>query len=224
MEIEQVVSYLIIGTVLLFILNVCGRLFTDFKNFIRNKLFEEKFKRDAEKYLKLKVEEENSKRYLNYFGVFEFIFEDFKQEGILKQEYYSVVKEKMKTKYRGRNLQFEIMGKLFFSCDNFNIIDNLVSDLVKLFGYFEDINNKKNIKTYLKISLWTKSGITKFKDAQKILSEMNDFNLNNQVIVNDEFREQYEKHNLKLFKFHPQGLVKLIDNDKDFEIYRMLKK
>ncbi|MBQ8476816.1 hypothetical protein IJ531_07125, partial [bacterium] len=80
-----------------------------------------------------------------------------------------------------------------------------------------------HIKTNLLFSLWAKGGIISRQKAYKVLSEMNKLGFLNKVIANDEIYNQYQKQKSKLFDFHSHGIIKLMDSDEDFELYRLLK-
>lgn len=223
MMVEEIVKYIVIATILLVAANYLGKVFTSIKDFLNAKYDEYKFKKQAQKYVKIKEEEQKKSVPQIYFGLFQFIFENCDDEENIKKEYCAIIKEKLKSKYKNIDFRINATDKVFFNSRDFSQIDYIVEDFIKLYNFFENINKKRNIKTSLKFSLWTKSENINTQKAFKVLSEMNELDYINQVIANEEMYRQYKKEGLNMFDFHPMGVIKLVENDEDFELFRLLK-
>ncbi len=221
--IEQVVTYIIIFAVCMFLFNMLSSSFDSIKNYLHDKRVEKKYRDDAREYMMQKENEEKAQKHYKYFGLFDFIFENCPDQEKLKKEYYQIIQDKLRIKYKQYGLQFYMIGKLFFECGDFRIIDALVNDLIDMFEYFEKSNDKKSIRTKVKIAIITKIGHTNFLNAQKTLLGLNAISLPNQVIVNNDFYKQYQKEQLSMFTFHPNGIVSLPENDENLEIYRLVR-
>ena len=224
MKIEQIVSYIIIITIFLFTINILRDIYVVLEKFLRDKYSKYQYKIRAQNYIRQKEKEEKDKKIYKYFGLFELIFENCAEEEAAKKECYQIIQEKLKTQYKHNNLQTYLLGKLFFECSDFSAVDRLINDLIEFFEYFKAANNKKSIKTNVKISFFAKDGNPSFVDIQKILLQMSAISSKDQVIANDGFYNQYKQEKLNFFEFNPKGLVNLSGSDENIEIYRLLKR
>ena len=220
---EEIFKYLVIITVLLITINTLGKIFAGIKHFLNLKYKEYKHYLNIKKCAKQKLEKQKNSIPNIYFGLFQFDFENCDSEEDVKKEYCCAIKEKMKSKYSNSDVHINATDKIFFHSRDFSKLDMLVDDLIKLYNFFENINKKRNIKTNLKFAMWAKPNNVSIKQAYKILNEINNLDYTNQVIVNDVIYNQYKYQGFKMFDFEPRGIVKLIENDEDFELYRLLK-
>ena len=221
--VEQIVGYIVLGTILLIALNFAGDIFGNFKDFLKGKKVEYDLKKQAVKYMNEKREQEKESRVDRFYGLIEFDFENCENPDGLRKDICLIIEEKMKSKYKITELHINATDKIFFNCNNFSIFDNIINDFIKLYNYFSDIHKKRHIKTSLKFSLWAKPDIASTQKTYKVLSEMNNLNYINQVICNDIVYQQYKKEKLKMFNFLSHGIITLLESDEDFELYRLLK-
>lgn len=222
--IEQIITFIIIITICIFLINMFSDVSNGFKNYFQDLAEKQKYKAAAKRYIERKALEEKEEKDCRFFGLFEFIFKNCESEEKIKKEYYQIIQKKLSSKYKQYNLQVFILNRLYLECVDFSIIDELVSDLIDMFEYFSNANSKKSIKTYLKFSLLAQSVDTSFARAQKILLDINKIGLSNQVIVDSEFYNQYQKAKLGLFDFHSKGLINLPQSDENMEIYRLIRR
>ena len=218
---EELVKYAIIFAIAAVVLNILVKILIYFKRVFHDKYEEYKMRQHAKAYIKKKNSEEKPKTN-KYFGLLEFLLENSDDEESLKKDYCSIIKDKIKSKYKNIFSQFSATDKIFFSSGDFSMIDDVVNDLIKLYKFFADINTKRNITTKLKFSLWAKPGNISTQTAYKVLDELNNLNYVNQVIASDEVYKEYQKHNTNGFNFNSHGIIKLND-DEDLEIYRLIK-
>ncbi len=220
--VEQVVIYMILGTILIVVLYHVGK-FADFiKSFLSEKFAEYKHRKYAKEYIKKQKKIEKEVVPEKFYGLVEFEIENYNDEQSIKKDYCSIIREKIKSKY-GENMQINATDKIFFNSRDFSKMDNIIDDFIKLYNYFVKINKKKEIKTNLKFSLIAKPKNINTQEVFKILSEINNLNYLNQVISNEEIYKEYKKHGLTMFNFNPRGIVRLVENDEDIELYRLIK-
>ena len=221
--IEEVVKYAIIAVIAVIVLNILEKIYSVLRKFIISKAHEHKINKHINAYIKKKIKEEKESVVYKYFGMLEFSFINCTDEESLKKDFCSIIKEKMESKHKNAFTHLNATDKIFFVSNKFNMLDGLVDDFIKLYRFFVDINKKRNITTNLKFSLWTKPGDISMQNAFKVLSELNGLNYINQVIANDEIYKQYQKNKLGLFNFAPYGVIKLVESDEDFELFRLVK-
>ena len=220
--VEEIVQYVVIGTMLLIVLNFFANLISDFKLFLEDKKQSRKLKKQAKEYVKRKIErEKNAPK--KFYGLLEFEFTNCNDVQSLKDNCCNTIKKKIKSKYKDINLQLDSSNKIYFNYHNFSKMDVLIDDFIKLYDSFAQINKQRRIKTFVRFALWTKSGDIDTQEANSILDKLNRLNLLNQVIANDGIYEQYKNHHLSLFNFDPRGIVKLTENNEDVEIYKLFK-
>ena len=220
---EEIVKYIVIGTVAIVALNYLGKFFTILNQFLSAKLEENKYRKYAKEYIKKQNELIKIPVPVKFYGLFEFQLKNSNDEVNLKKDFCSMIKEKIKTKYKNINMQINATDKIFFNCSDFSKIDVLIDDFIKLYNFFVDINKKRNIKTDLKFSIYAKAGDINKQTVYKMLSEINSLSFENQIVANDEIYKQYKKQGLSFFSFDPRGLIKLVENDEEIELYRLVK-
>ncbi len=220
---EQIVKYLVVAAALLFILNLLERLCKITIEFIKDGLDEHKLIKTTKEYLKKKNKEEKKLVVNKFYGLFEIDIKKCDDELAIKKEYCLTIKDKIQSKYKNCGLQITATDKIFFNCSNFQIIDDIVDDLVKLFSFFVDINKKRKFLTTLRFSLWAKSGNNNTQEAYKLLSGINNLGFENQVMANDIIFKEYQKEGLKKMSFLPYGVVKLLENDEEIELFKLSK-
>ena len=164
--VEEVVKYIIIITILFFVFDLFIKIFDSIKKFVLEIYNTCVINYKIKKYIKEKIAEQENNIPLRYYGLFEFLFDNCKDEQRLKRECSWIVKEKIKSKYKYVNTSLSDDNKIFFSSTNFLKIDSVIDDFVEFYNNFSEISKKKNIKTYLKFCLWTKAGNITAKQAK----------------------------------------------------------
>ena len=219
--IVEIVKYLFIGTILLCIFNIISKIYGKFKEFLKKKQQEKKLIKLTKKKIEKKEKKEKEIYIEKFFGLFELDIQNCEEAETIKKECSSIIKDKILAKYS--LLKINSTDKIFFNSRDFSNLSNIINDFVKLFSYIADINKKRKITTRLKLSIWAKEGHTNLQEAYRVLNEINNLGFLNQVMSNEVIYKQYMKLNLNGLNFHPHGVIRLIENDEDVELYRLLK-
>jgi hypothetical protein len=218
---EQVIIYLLIGTVAIFAINFLCKMSGCIADFVKDKIYEYKLRKQAINYIKKKIKEDKESYSDRFFGLFEIELSGYGDLPSIQQNYYSIIKEKLEPKYKNLDIQPNPKDKMFFVCKDFLKLESVVKDFVDFYQNFHQISEEKQIQTALKFSLWSQAGQISNKQALKTLSEMNSLHFVNKVISNDELRRQYGQQKTKSLDFSPYGVMKLIENDEEIDLYRI---
>ncbi len=219
--IVEIVKYIFIVAILSVIFNILSKIYGYFKDFVKEKQQEKKLITITKDYIKKKHKKEKEIYIEKFFGLFELDIQKCEEAETIKKECCSIVKDKIIAKYN--LLKVNSTDKIFFNSRDFSNLSNIINDFVKLFNLVVDINKKRKITTNLKFSIWAKEGHASLQEAYKVLNEINNLGFLNQVMSNEVIYKQYIKLHLKGLDFHPHGVVRLIENDEDVELYRLLK-
>ena len=145
---------------------------------------------------KLKYTDENEKSYT-----------DIKK---LKKEYSKIIERKLNEKYSS-NLKFFTSDKVFFICNDFSLINSIVSDILRLYEVIENIDRQKSIETNYLFTLYASLKNTDIKENLKILHKINEYKNLNKVVINHDVYLKYWDLKDKIFDFKPMDNVKLLN-------------
>ena len=218
---DEILKYLLIIALIFIILSYIDKVYTALKEILSQKFSELKFKIKHIAYLSESAKREKEAIVLNYYGLFEFEFENCSDKENLKKELCLDIGNKIKTKYKGSSLRLTATDKVFFNCSDFSKLEVLIDDFLQLYSFYASINKKRQINTNLKFSVWAGSGHVNLQRAYNVLSELNSLNFLNQVIANEKVYNRCKQEGLYVFKFNPYGLIKLSESDEEFELYKL---
>lgn len=159
-----------------------------------------------------------------FFGLFEMKFEYLNVMGKsiedlekLKKEYSKMLINKMKEKYP--EVQYVVSNKVFMISNEFSIFDSFLTDIVRFFRVFQEINNEKCIGSSLILSFDCGDAKTNPKEVYRFLSKINDLCYLNKVIVMEKFVKKYKYVLTKQFITISLGLSKIeIDNQNEIDV------
>ncbi len=221
---EDIIKYVVIGTIGLVVFNVLVNIFDYLKDVFSDWITEIKFRNQARNYVQQNFKnKKHAKKPLRYYGLYEFVLDNCTDEEAYKKECFSAIKGQMKSKYFNISCEETNPDKMFFYFNDFLQFDNIINDLIKFYDFYGNINRKSNIRTDLKFCIWTAPGEITTQKAYDKLQNLSNLNFVNQIITNDEIYKEYKRHCLGLFNFNSLGIVKSSENDEEVELYRLLK-
>ena len=143
----------------------------------------------------------------------------------LKKEYSKMIIQKLKAKFP--YIYYTGTDKIFFIGNDYEIVDNLILDFVQYFKIFQEIDNKKMIKTDLILSIVGGNQHNNVKMMYKFLLKMNELKYLNKIIVNDKFATRYNQMQNNKFEANSLGFSHIemnINNLIETELYNLRKK
>lgn len=143
----------------------------------------------------------------------------------LKKEYSKMIIQKTKAKFP--HIYYTGSDKIYFIGNDYQIIDNLISDIIQYFKIFEEIDNKKMIKTSLILSIVGGNQHNNPKMIYKFLHRINELKYLNKIIVNDKFATRYNQTPDNKFETISLGFSHIemnINNLIETELYYLKKK
>lgn len=188
----------------------------------------QKLNKIAKKEYKIKDE---TYKLTHFFGLLDIKLEYFEgcnktNENLnpLKDEYLKMLLNKLSTKYT--NMEFDLSDELYIISKDFLNFDPLLSDILKLFKIFVQIDKEKEIKTNLILSFSCGNENNNTDFIKKILKKINQLNYKNKIIVIDKFIEKYRAIKAQKYDFISLGLskIEMENNDVDVDLYYLQKK
>lgn len=167
-----------------------------------------------------------------YFGMLDFKLEHAYEHiqaqvnlDELKKQYLSMLKKKLESRYS--NIKIAHSDKIFMSSEDFSTFDLVLCDIVEMFEIFQELDNKKHIKTHLLLAFEAAKKDVDVQFMIKFLRKLLQLNHYNKIIVADNFAQQYKQKTEKHFQIIPFGLIKLEISDSediDVETYYLKRK
>lgn len=159
-----------------------------------------------------------------FFGLLEMKFEclnGFDKSGRdlekLKKEYSKMLIKKLKEKYP--DIQFVVSNKIFIISNEFSVFDPFLSDVVKFFRIFQELNIEKCIGSNLLLSFDCGDCNSNPKYIYRFLSKINDLGYSNKVVLLSTFVKKYKYVLTKKYITTPLGLAKIeTDNQREVDV------
>ena len=164
-------------------------------------------------------------------GLFEFNLEYYDSYGKditeldkLKFEYCKIVVNKLKTKYK--QVKFIAKDKIFFITKDYNLLNSITKDILKIFDIFMKTGKSNRIATGLLLSYCSADNIENKLNIFKMLSQINKLEKINKIIITNEVYMKIQMlENNTWFDVMPVGkfnLLKVYDNDDiEVELYEL---
>lgn len=198
-----------------------------------------KEKEIADKKIKIleKEKRQKEKQYIqkltHFFGLCELKLEYSEKDNTksiddlkkLKKEYSKMIIQKTKAKFP--QIYYTGTDKIYFIGDDYEVIDVFLTDIIQYFKIFQEIDNKKMIKTDLILSIVGGNQHNNPKMIYKFLLKINELKYLNQIIVNDKFATRYNKNPNNKFETYSLGFSHIemnINNLIETELYKLKKK
>lgn len=143
----------------------------------------------------------------------------------LKKEYSKMIIQKVKDKFP--HIYYAGNDKIYFIGNDYQVVDNLILDIIQYFKILQEISNKKMIKTDLILSIVGGNQHNNPKMIYKFLLKINELKYLNKVIVNDKFATRYNQNHNNRFETNSLGFSHIemnINNLIETELYNLKKK
>lgn len=206
----------------------------NFLNKIKIKLEKEIINKNIEKTKLIQKTEEikQIQNYSHFFCLCEIKLKRGKQETKndeelkkLKKEYTKMIIQKLKNSFPDMNYFGD--EKIYLIGDNFSIVDNVISDIIKYFKIFQEIDSKKFITTDLSLAIVAGNQHNNPKMIYKFLLKINELKYLNKIIVDDKFQSRYSQIQDTIFEPVSLGLSHIDMNISDtiqIELFHLKRK
>lgn len=193
----------------------------------RQKIQKKSIEKDRKIELRFKQEVPRIPTISIFHGLIEFDLRTFEENeliekniNLLKKQYSKMLADKLQERFQ--DVYFRSTDKIFITCGDFNLFDEIIDSISKLMLIFRTIDDVNRIDTRLLVSFYADRDDVEIKNIMLNLFKINELKLYNQIILSRAMSYKYSKNIKKKYE------VLYFEHKKEeqigFEIFRLNKK